>query len=46
MKRLKHYLLIIFALTVMAGSMNIAVFAKSVPLITQIATVNASALKL
>lgn len=46
MKRLKHYLLIIFTLIIMAGSMNITAFARSVPLVTQVATVNASALKL
>lgn len=46
MKRLKHYFLIIFALTVMTGSMNIRAFAKTVPLVTQVATVNASSLRL
>lgn len=46
MKRLKRYLLILFAFTILAGSMNLRVFAKTVSLVTKVATVNASALRL
>ena len=46
MKRLKRYLLILFAFTILAGSMNLRVFAKTVSLVTRVATVNASSLRL
>lgn len=46
MKHLKRYFLIIFALILITGSINIQVFAKSVPLVTQVATVDASSLRL
>lgn len=46
MKRLKRYFLILFALTIMTGSMNIRALAKTVPLVTHVATVNASSLRL
>ena len=46
MKRLKRISLILFVFTFLAGSMNLRAFAKSVPLVTQVATVTASSLRL
>lgn len=46
MKRLKRYLLILFAFTIWATSMNLRVFAKAVPIVNQIGTVNANSLRL
>ena len=46
MKYWKRYLLILFAITIWAGSINLRAFAKTVSLVTQVATVNASSLRL
>ena len=46
MKRMKRYFLILFAFTILAGSMNLRVFAKTVSLVTQVGTVKASSLRL
>lgn len=46
MKHLKRYFLILFALITLASSMNIRAFAKSVPIVTHVATVNATSLRL
>ena len=46
MKRLNRYIYIIFALVLMIGSMQLRAFAKTVPIVTQVATVNASSLRL
>ena len=46
MKRLKRISLILFTISVLTGSINLRAFAKSVPLVTQVATVSASSLRL
>ena len=46
MRRLKQISITILALILTAGSMNIRAYAKSVPLVTQVATVAASSLRL
>jgi cell wall-associated NlpC family hydrolase len=46
MKQMKRYLFILLALIVFTGSGANKVFAKSVPLVSQLATVNASSLRL
>ena len=46
MKSLKRYFLILFVFTIMASSMNLRVSAKSVSLVTHVATVNATSLRL
>ena len=46
MKRLKRIIIILFVFTALAGFTNIRAFARSVPLVTQVATVSASSLRL
>ena len=46
MKRFSRYIFIIFALVLMTGSIQLRAFAKTVPIVTQVATVNASSLRL
>lgn len=46
MKQFKRISLILFTFAVLAGSVNLRAFAKAVPLVTQVATVNASSLRL
>lgn len=46
MKQLKRISLILFTFVVLTGSINLRAFAKAVPLVTQVATVSASSLRL
>ena len=46
MKYLKRYFLILFAIMIFAGYTNLKVFAKPVSLVTQVATVDATSLRL
>jgi len=46
MKRFNRYISIILLLIITASSINLRVFAKNVPIVTQVATVNASSLRL
>lgn len=46
MKRLYRYFSIIFSIVLMASALQMRAFAKTVPLVTQVATVNASSLRL
>lgn len=46
MKRLYRYFSIIFSIVLMASALQMRAFAKTVPLVTQVATVNTSSLRL
>ena len=46
MKRLKRFLVFLFILSISAGTLHQRVFAKNVSLVTHVATVNASSLRL
>ena len=46
MKRLYRYFSIIFSIVLMASALQLRAFAKTVPLVTQVATVNTSSLRL
>ena len=46
MKRLYRYFSIIFSIVLMVSALQMRAFAKTVPLVTQVATVNASSLRL
>lgn len=43
---MKRILILLFSFSILASSFNLKVFAKTVPLVTQVATVNASSLNL